>query len=391
MASPTAPTISATGITAPSFADILDYLQTQYRSIFGQDIYLGNDSQDGQFLGIIAAAINDSNAAAVACYNAFSPSTAQGNGLSSVVKINGIQRLTASASTADVRIVGVAGTQITNGLITDANNNQWALPASVLIPLAGEILVTATCLADGAIAAPANTITKIQTPTFGWQTVTNPLPAVEGNPVENDAELRVRQSKSVAVPSQTIFEGIVGSVANLAGVERIAGYENDSDATDANGLPSHSIAIICEGGDANEIALAIANKKTPGTGTAGDIESTVIDSVGSSHVIRFSRPTDAEIVVELEIEPLPGWSLSVVPLIQQAVADYLNALAIGQKVIYSKLFVPANLANQSYGSAFNISSLLIAKGAGTPAAADIPMAFDEVAVCAPANVTITVL
>ena len=47
MASPTAPTIDANGISAPSFASILTYLQGKYRSIFGADAYLGNDSQDG--------------------------------------------------------------------------------------------------------------------------------------------------------------------------------------------------------------------------------------------------------------------------------------------------------------------------------------------------------
>ena len=65
MASPTAPTIDEKGISAPSFAEILAYLQEAYRGIFGADVYLGNDSQDGQFIGIVATAINDSNAAAV--------------------------------------------------------------------------------------------------------------------------------------------------------------------------------------------------------------------------------------------------------------------------------------------------------------------------------------
>ena len=30
------------------------YLQQQFRSIYGADVYLGNDSQDGQFLGVSA-------------------------------------------------------------------------------------------------------------------------------------------------------------------------------------------------------------------------------------------------------------------------------------------------------------------------------------------------
>jgi len=244
MASPVAPTVDANGISAPQFSDVLAYLQDQYRAIYGADVYLGNDSQDGQFLGVIAAAINDVNAAAVAVYNSFSPMTAQGNGLSSNVKLNGISRLVPTNSTVDVTIVGVAGTEIANGIVSDTNRNKWNLPALVSIPLGGTVTVTATCQSLGAVAAQPGTVTKIETPTFGWQTVTNTAAAALGQPVETDAELRARQSKSVATPSQTVFEGIVGSVANIAGVNRIAGYENDTDATDSNGVPAHTIAIV---------------------------------------------------------------------------------------------------------------------------------------------------
>lgn len=392
MASPTAPTISETGITAPDFAAILAYLQTQYRAIYGADLYLEPDSQDGQFLAIVAQAIADSNAAAIACYNAFSPATAQGNGLSSVVKINGIARLLPSKSTVDLKVAGVAGTTITNGIAGDANGNRWALPASVLIPLAGEIVVTATCTQDGAVSANAGTVTQILTPTYGWQSVTNDSPAAEGQPVETDAELRARQSISVAVPSLTIFEGIVGSVQNLAGVTRIAGYENDTDTTDSNGIPGHSIAVIVEGGDADAIALTIADKKTPGTGTAGSIVKTVVDSVGSSHTIRFSRPIESSIKVNLTIHNLSGYSASVLPIIKQAIADYINSLKIGESVEYFAIFVPANLSNEGYAATYKVTAMTIAKNAGTPAAADIAIAFNEAATCDPnADVTITVV
>lgn len=391
MASPTAPTIDASGISAPQFADILAWLQDQYRAIYGADVYLGNDSQDGQFLGVIAAAINDSNAAAVACYNAFSPLTAQGNGLSTVVKINGITRLVPTASQVDVTIVGQAGTVITGGLVADADDVQWALPASVTIPLSGSILVTATCTELGAISAAPGTITQIKTPTFGWQSVSNPTAAVEGQPAETDAALRVRQSLSVAVPSLTIFEGIVGSVANLAGVTRIRGYENDGDTADANGIPANSIALIVDGGDATAIAETIADKKTPGTGTAGDIVSTVIDSVGSRHIIRFSRPTLAQVEVALTITALPGWSSAIEPTIKQAIADYINGLAIGEDVEFFALFVPANLSNQGFASTYKVSGMQIARIPDPLGAADIAIAFDEVAACDPADISITVL
>ena len=197
----TAPTVDATGIHAPTYADVLNYLQTQFRAIYGADVYLGSDSQDGQFLAILASAINDTNTVAVQVYNSFSPAKGIGEALSSNVKINGIKRAKASASTVDLRIVGQAGTTIVNGIAKDANQQQWALPATVVVPPAGEVTVTASSTQQGAVSAAAGTITQIGTPTLGWQSVTNPAAATPGAPVESDAALRVRQAVSVALVS----------------------------------------------------------------------------------------------------------------------------------------------------------------------------------------------
>ena len=99
-------TIDENGIFKPDYADALAYLEAEFRAIYGEDIYIEPDSQDGQMLAIFAAAIDGCNAQAVAIYNAFSPSSARGVGLSSVVKINGIKRLVASYSTVDLVITG---------------------------------------------------------------------------------------------------------------------------------------------------------------------------------------------------------------------------------------------------------------------------------------------
>ena len=61
-----APTISAAGIDAPDFAKILAVLNERVREIFGDDIYIEPDSQDGQLLGVYSLALSDLNAAAVA-------------------------------------------------------------------------------------------------------------------------------------------------------------------------------------------------------------------------------------------------------------------------------------------------------------------------------------
>lgn len=387
----TAPTIDATGIHAPTYADVLDYLKAQYSSIYGADSYLEADSQDGQLLAVFALAINDANSAAVAIYNSFSPATAQGAALASNVKINGIAKKSASFSAADLLIVGQAGTTITNGIAKDANSNLWALPATVIIPPSGSITVTATCKSLGAVEAAAGTINQIGTPTLGWQTVSNPAIASPGNPVESDAALRQRQTTSTAIPSLTVLEGIVGAVADVAGVSRYVAYENDTNATDSNGIPSHSISLVVAGGDAMAIASAIAAKKTPGAGTYGSTTEVVTDTYGIPHPINFFRPTDAPITAAITIKALAGYTSGTGDALKKAISDYVNSVPIGggasKCVEWGDALTAAN--SVSGNTTFKLASLALTgpRGAGTP---DASLLFNEAASCSPSSVTLIV-
>jgi len=387
----TAPTIDASGITAPTYAEVLEHLQDKYRAIFGPDTYLEEDSQDGQLLAVFAASINDANATTVAVYRSFSPATAQGDALASNVKINGIAKKAASFSTADLLVVGQAGVTINNGIAKDSNNNQWTLPPIVTIPPGGAITVTATCVSLGAVSAAAGTINQIGTPTRGWQTVTNPDAAAVGAPIETDAALRQRQTVSTALPSLTVLDGIIGAVSNIAGVTRRRAYENDTNATDANGIPAHSISLVVEGGDSTAIAQAIAAKKTPGAGTFGATAIVVLDVYGRPITIRFYRPSTAAMTAAVSLKALSGYTSAVGDAIKQAVSDYINAVAIGGGESGAVEWADAITAANSVGggTAFKLTALALTGpgGAGGP---DVTLAFNQVAACTPAAVTLTV-
>lgn len=384
--------VSDEGISAPSYEDILQQLRILYWGIYGNDAILDADSQDGQFLAVIAQGIYDCNQAGIAVFNSFRPGFAQGAGLSSIVKINGLQRLVSSNSTAVVKIIGQVGTVITSGIIGDdlSLGTQWALPETVTIPLAGEIDVTATCTTAGAITAAENSLTVILTPTRGWQTVNNALEAVPGAPVESDATLRRRQSVSTANPSQTIIESITAGLANLGGVQRLLVYENDTDSTDADGIPSHSIAAVVQGGDTVEIAETIAARKSPGTGTAGSVTEIVIDSAGMPNTIRFYPLDLVTIEVEVTIEELAGYVSTTADLIKEAVSDFISNLSIGETVYHSRLFTPANLESTGVGKTFVVTAITLNKTGDPPGTADIDIDFNAAAVATTDNVTVTV-
>lgn len=340
-----APQITPAGPVTSSYADILAQLQNAFWSIYGTDAQLTPDTQDGQWLGILAQALYDCGQAVLAAYNNQSPSTAQGAGLSSIVKINGLQRQAASNSQAVIIIVGQVGTIIDNGVVGDNENlgTQWALPEEVIIPVEGQIAVAATCTTPGAIAAPAGSLTEILTPTRGWQSAINSIPAVLGNPVETDDELRQRQTYSTSNPAQTTFDSIKGNLANLAGVGRVELYANDDDVADANGLDPHSIAAVVQGGSPADIGLVIANKKAPGIGTNGTEDVVVIDPAGVPQVIKYYPLTNDVIEVVVTIKALTGYAESTGTLIRKSISTFVNGLDIGEDSYTSRLYAPATL------------------------------------------------
>lgn len=385
-------TVTAEGISAPDYQTILDTLTSYFQQIYGSDAYLEPDSKDGQMVALVALAIHDANNTAISVYNCFSPVTGYGAALTSNVKINGIARKGATNSTVDLLLTGTAGTTITNGTVKDTNNVIWRLPDSVVIGVDGTVTATAICSKSGAVAAPAGTITTINTPTRGWTSVTNPAAATVGAPAETDAELRIRQGQSVAIPSITPFEGVDGAIANIAGVTRHKLYENDTGKTDGNGLPPHSISAIVDGGDVTEIARTIRGNKGQGARTWGKTSVTVPDKYGNPHIISFSRPTDVPVYGKITLKVFAGYTSQIGVQIQQAVADYINRLMIGDQVLLSRIYSPANLGVVSGGNAryYDIQELLIGKSPEAVAAANINIAYDESASCKPENIIITV-
>lgn len=157
-------------------------------------------------------------------------------------------------------------------------------------------------------------------------------------------------------------------------------------------LPPHSISAIVDGGDITEIAQTIRGNKGQGTATYGTTSVTVPDTYGNPHVISFSRSTDVPIYGHITLKAFTGYTSQIGLQIQQAVAGYINGLTIGDSVLLSRIYSPANLGVVSGGSArfYDIQELLIGKSAGTVAAANVNIAYNESASCKPENIALTV-
>ena len=375
----TAPYIDDAGLHIPTYADIRDDLVEQFKSIYGQDIYLENDSQDYQMISVFALKTYDTMQLLQIVYNNHSPKTAVGTGLDSLVKLNGIRRKEASHSTCEVTLTGTAGTSIAAGVVEDESGNQWTLPENIVLH-DSTIQVTATCVPLGAIEAAAGTINKIVNPQKGWTAVTNNDAAVPGRPVETDEQLRYRQMLSVAIPSQNMLDSTIAGLASVVGVTRYKVYDNDTNETDTNGIPGHSIAAIVEGGTDAEIAKQIYLRKGPGGGTFGEIATTYINSDGLQTIVRFSRPTYVPININVQLKPGKSYTSSVAATLKSNIDKYINSLDIGYNVTITGILtaVSAAVTNATLPN-FSLSDITINKEGETPGVMDVAIAYNEVA------------
>lgn len=394
-----APFVDASGLNIPTYTDIETYLVDQARQIFGSDIYLENDSQDFQWIAANALVMYESLLTAQMAYNSRSPVSAIGTGLDSVVAINGLVREPATNSLVTLNLTGTPYTVITNGLASDVNGNVWALPASVTLDGDGESSVTATCLTAGAITALVGQVIIIQTPTLGWTSVTNPFGATPGRNPETDSELRARQQVSVANPSQALTTGILGGVLAVNGVVSAQIYENYTAASvsTVNGVsnpydfPPHSITLVVDGGDGQQIANAIGVRKTPGCDIDGDQVYTYTDRYGVPTTIKFYRPIDTPIQIELTISPLIGYTSAIGDAVKNALLNYVNSLVAGQSVIISELWQAALSADTASYPTFSLDILMASLLTTSLDTSNIILDFDEKASITLPNIVLNVL
>lgn len=390
------PYIDETGIHIPNYIDLRDQLIEEMKQIFGQDIYIENDSADYQMISILAKKIFDSYSMGMLAYNNRTPNTAIGTGLDNNVAFADIQRKSSTYSSVQLTITGANGTSLKGCYALDENDNRWNIPDTV-IPETGMITVDAICSVSGNISALPNTVNRIGTPLFGWYSVNNNNAATPGTDVETDAELRGRFSLAIRSPSLTVFESLSAAISALEGVSRISGFENDTSAESTGteppnipaGLPPHSVTFIVEGGEDDQVAKAIYSKKTPGCYTNGTTAVQIVSEMGNIITIRFYRPTYVEVFAQIKVTKLPYWNDIYSDEIKNAIYDYIKGLEISDNVYNSMIWFVANSVMSDFANpAFVIKEVLLGKEEGSLTNSDVVVNFNEAAETSVSNITV---
>lgn len=385
------PYVDATGIHIPTYQDVLDEVKSQYLTVFGNDLYLDNDSMDYQQISILSKFIYDTYLSLQLAYSSRSPVSASGVALDTLGPLFSTYRVPANKSTVQVTITGDPGVVITSGLVSSNDGIIWELPSEVTIPAVGSITVQAESQEYGSFNEQIGTVVNIITPVYGWRSVTNNSVSVPGNVIESDASYRARMIASSFLPSTTVLEGLQSGLSQLSGVTRVKVYENDDALTDDNGIPGHSICVVIEGGLDSNIADIIYGRKTPGVSTYGDEDYTITTFYGNTNVLHWFRPVVTTCYLNIAIKALPGYNSSVEDDIKNALVTYINSLDIGTPVYVSSLWGQiVSVMQNSTTPSFSVTSVQTSTDGTTYTSNDITIPFNGVATISTSNIQITV-
>lgn len=169
-------------------------------------------------------------------------------------------------------------------------------------------LVHAPFIADvvGAIGVATGSLNTIATPVSGWNAVYNLLAGDAGALQETDSALRSRRDQELALAGNTTVDAIRANLLALNEGSTDTAHEpvtsctvfyNDTDVTDATGLPPHSIECLVQDGTDGDIAQTIWNSVGAGTRTYGNTSGTATDSEGNPHTVYWTRPTEVQVWV----------------------------------------------------------------------------------------------
>lgn len=284
------------GIVVPSYSDVLAYLQYQWLQIYGIDVtQQPSSSPDNQALNIFTQVIYDNVQLIVSVNAGFSPDQATGTVLDWRVAYNGIQRQAGTFSITNLTIVTTRGLTL-YGLdqtiqpaftVADAAGNLWVLVNTQVIASAGTYTYPFQAAVPGSIQTTVNTITAPVTVAVGVASVNNPsAQSVLGLNEESDASLRIRRQGSVTIGSQGYLSSLLAALQNIAGVTYAYVYENSTGATDANGVPGHSIWVVVSGNyDNSLVAQAIYNERNAGAGMFGNTSYPVVQVDGTTFTV----------------------------------------------------------------------------------------------------------
>lgn len=341
--------LDPTGIIVPDTSDILESVQQEYRSVFGQDLIVDPSTPQGVLIVAESLARTEvvNNNAALA--NQINPNIAGGIFLDAIMALTGMQRTPQTQTLVRaVALTGVAGTVIPQGSQAKTSaQDVFFSTGTVTLDGSGNAIVDFQSLDAGPIPCTAASLTTIVTNVLGWETVNNPTDGVLGTTTQSDQGARALRSNTLAFQGVSLAEAITSALYATAGVKSLAFRENTASTTqtiDGISMVAHSVYACVDGGTDTDVAAALLENKSSGAAWNGGTSVDVVEPAsGQTYIVKFDRPSVIGILVRATIKN--GSSADVI----QAIVDYANGNISGEP----GFVVGANVSSFELAGAIN--------------------------------------
>lgn len=326
--------IDEKGFKRRTFDEILSDKIAKAKELFGEDIETSELTPLGKFIRINAydQALTEEEAEMI--YYSMFPNTAVGVSLDRLCVFAGISRNAATCSRYIVTVTGTAGSVVPQGFLfgTESGVN-FAVESDTTIGDEGTADVEVVCVETGEIGnVLVQEINQIVNPSADVDGVAGKSLVSKGEEVESDYELRLRFNEAKEGSGSCNEASIRAALLRVDGVTHAGVVSNET-----NG----SFECFVHGGyDKHEdIAQAIFDKKPIGIKTVGDVEQTVTDDGGYTHVIKFSHTENVEVYVRVAISTNAQFEgTSGKTAIKDNLETYIDNVGIGNSVVLSSLY-----------------------------------------------------
>ncbi len=308
------------GFRRKTLDEIKTDLENDELANIGSDFGIAPEDVAGQFNGIVARQLGIAWENLEAAYEGFDPDAAEGRLLEMLAKLTGTFRNGDTPSevvlTCDLDI----GTELIPNehyaAIEDHTDIRWTpsptlYPSNYVAVVGGAQPVTFISELLGPIDGFAGTINVIATPLVGWNSVVNPVDAELGLNVDTDPGFRLRRERELAAIGSSTVRGIAAKVSKafFAQLQTLTVYENDTDTTDVNGVPPHSVEVLIFDGDVptivdNALAQVIFDSKAGGIQSYGTTTAqaiALVNGVEVSKPVKFTRAEQLLVYLEIDI------------------------------------------------------------------------------------------
>ena len=381
----------AYGVTLQGFKkkrliDIKAEIEATLKSSLSENVNLIPQSVLGQIVGIVAERESIEWEVMEQVYFSFYPQSAAGISLDNLVAINGIQRLKAKQSHGYVQLVGVDGTVVTAGSIINTSDTNESFTVDYDTTINGVTNTAVTSVKYGEILGLAGTLTNIQTPINGWDSVSNSTDVLLGQTLETDKDLRIRRDRIVGRNSQNTKDSLIAQLLLLNGVVNVAVVDNKTDITDSDNVPPHRFLTIVEGGTDSEIGKVVWDNTPQGINSFGAVTVSVLDASNNLQNVFFSRPTLVPIYFIITITTDSSYLVGSDVQIKDDIVAYGNSnFTLSDDVITSKFYTPINQTNGIISI-----DIKIGKTSSPTSSANIPISSLEVSQYIASNISVIV-